>query len=143
MSQHSDQRPSCSLVHFPSWGRARWVGGRCWPLSRRSQFSRKQTFYFPSGCFGGPKLCLFSRGVAFMWFFLVGMPVAVREPNPCYHDACSVGVPKGAHGGRAGRSTVRPLFPPVPNVFFCRFWGVVVWMLHVGRHPRKRTLIPG
>ena len=50
--RHSGQRFSCSSAHFPSRGRARWVGGRRWPLSRRSQFSRKQTFYFP-GFFSG------------------------------------------------------------------------------------------
>ena len=49
--RHSGQRPSCSVVHFPSWGRARWVGGRCWRLSRRHQSSRGVSFYFP--CFHG------------------------------------------------------------------------------------------
>ena len=63
---NSGQRPSCSSVHFPSWGRARWVGGRRWPLWRRSQFSRKRTFYFPWAYFWGAKLCLFS-GVCFLF----------------------------------------------------------------------------
>ena len=31
--RNNGQRPSCSSVHFPSRGRARWVGGRRWPLS--------------------------------------------------------------------------------------------------------------
>ena len=45
--RHSGQRPSCSVVHFPSRGRARWVGGRRWPLSRRRQTSKSVSFYFP------------------------------------------------------------------------------------------------
>ena len=45
--RYSGQRLSCSSVHLPSRGRARWVGGRRWPLSRRSQLSKKRTFYFP------------------------------------------------------------------------------------------------
>ena len=46
--RYSGQRPSCSVVHFPSRGRARWVGGRRWPLSRRRQTSKSVSFYFPS-----------------------------------------------------------------------------------------------
>ena len=46
--RYSDQRPSCSVVHFPSRGRARWVGGRRWPLSRRRQTPKGSSFYFPS-----------------------------------------------------------------------------------------------
>ena len=53
--RHSGQRLSCSSVHLPSRGRARWVGGRRWPLSRRSQFSKKRTFYFPWVFFLGDK----------------------------------------------------------------------------------------
>ena len=41
--RHSDQRPSRSAVRFSSRGRARWVGGRRWALSRRGKVS----FYFP------------------------------------------------------------------------------------------------
>ena len=42
--RHSDQRPSQSAVHFPSRGRARWVGGQRWALSRRRQSSGKVSF---------------------------------------------------------------------------------------------------
>ena len=35
--RHSGHRPSCPVVHFPSRGRARWVGGRRWRLSQRRQ----------------------------------------------------------------------------------------------------------
>ena len=45
--RHSGQRQSCSAVHFSSRGRARWVGRRRWRLSRRRQFPRKVSFYFP------------------------------------------------------------------------------------------------
>ena len=89
---YSGQRPSCSSLHFPSRGRARWVGGRRWPLSRR-------VFYFPRGYFWVAKLCLFFTGMVFIWVLLLGMLVATREPTPCYHDAYSVGLPKGAYGG--------------------------------------------
>ena len=58
--RYSGQRPSCSAVHFPSRGRARWVGGRRWPLSRRSQFSRKRAFYFPWSFLGGLSYAFFS-----------------------------------------------------------------------------------
>ena len=56
---NSGHRPFCSSVHFPSRSRARWVGGQRWPLSRRTQFSSKRTFYFPWVFFWGMKLCLF------------------------------------------------------------------------------------
>ena len=45
--RHSGQRLSCSVVHFPSRGRARWVGGRRWRLFRRRQSSKGASFYFP------------------------------------------------------------------------------------------------
>ena len=64
--RHSGQRLSCSSVHFSPRGRARWVGGRRWPLSRRSQFSRKQTFYFP-WFFSGRRDYAFFSGVWFLF----------------------------------------------------------------------------
>ena len=45
--RNSGQRPSCSVVHFPSRGCARWVGGRRWSLSRRRQTSKGVSVYFP------------------------------------------------------------------------------------------------
>ena len=59
--RHSGQRLSCSVVHFPSRGRARWVGRRRWRLSRRRQ-SSKGVFFFP-WCifFWGTNFTLFSR----------------------------------------------------------------------------------
>ena len=61
---------------------------------------------------------------------------------------------KGHVGGRAGKITVRPQFPPrVKCVFLVSkrtlyfFWEMVVWMLHIGRArhpgPGKRSFIPG
>ena len=152
--RNSGQRPSCSLVHFPSRGRARWVGGRRWPLSRRSQFSRKRTFYFPWVFFLGNKVMPFYRSMAFIWVLLLGMLVAMREPTPCHHDAYAVGIPKGAYGGKSGqiqhKTTVSPLFNCVflvskRTLYF--FWEKVVWMLHIGRArhpgPGRRSFIPG
>ena len=63
--------------------------------------------------FWGTKLCLFYKGMAFIWVFLLGMLVAMREPTPCYHDAYSVGIPERAFGRRAGKITKRPQFPPL------------------------------
>ena len=45
--RHSCRRPSHLAVHFPSRGRARWVGGRRWRLSRRCQSPKRRSFYFP------------------------------------------------------------------------------------------------
>ena len=64
--RYSDQRPSCSVVHLPSRGRARWVGGRRWSLSRRRQTPKGSSFYFPSILFWGRRIfTLFSR----VWVF--------------------------------------------------------------------------
>ena len=64
--RHSGQRLSRSTVHFPSRGRARWVGGRRWRLSRRPQFPKKVSFYFPLFLFGEENFTLFLR----VWFLL-------------------------------------------------------------------------
>ena len=110
--RHSGQRLPCLTVHLPSRGRARWVGGRRWPLSRLCHLSKKRTFYFPRFFFWETKLCLSHEGVVFMMFLLLDMVVAKREPAPCYHDAYSVGIPKGACGEKCGqihcKTTVSP-----------------------------------
>ena len=46
------------LCTSPSRGRARWVGGRRWPLSGRRQPSGKVSFYFPFVFFFGKKALL-------------------------------------------------------------------------------------
>ena len=74
--RHRSWRPSYPPVHFSSRGRARWVGGRRWALSRRRQSPRKVSFYF---------------GMVSYVCVLLSMLVAKREPTPCYHDAYSVG----------------------------------------------------
>ena len=51
--RNSGQRPSRSAAYFPSRGRARLVGGRRWRLSRRRQFSKGVSLYFPFISFGG------------------------------------------------------------------------------------------
>ena len=61
--RYSGQRPSCLVVHFPSRGRARWVGGRRWPLSRRRQTSKSVSFYFPYISFLGKKFYSFFMGI--------------------------------------------------------------------------------
>ena len=59
--RYSDQRPSCSVVHLPSRGRARWVGGRRWSVSRRRQTPKGLSFYFPSVSFWGKKFYSFFK----------------------------------------------------------------------------------
>ena len=66
--RHSGQRPSCSVVHFPSRGRARWVGGRRWPLSRRRQTSKGVSFYFPCISFWENMMCSFFKSM--LWEFI-------------------------------------------------------------------------
>ena len=45
--RHSGQCPSRLAVHFPSRGRACWVGRRRWALSRRRQSSKGVSFLIP------------------------------------------------------------------------------------------------
>ena len=61
--RYSGQRPSCSVMHFSSRGRARWVGGRRWPLSRRRRTSKGVSFYFPCVSFLGNKSYSFFKSI--------------------------------------------------------------------------------
>ena len=63
--RYSDQRPSCSVVHFPSRGRACWVGRRRWPLSQRRQTSKGVSFYFPCVSLLGNKFYSFFKSMGF------------------------------------------------------------------------------
>ena len=45
---------------YPARGRARWVGGRRWALSRRRQSSWKVSFYFLFVFFSGQNFLFFS-----------------------------------------------------------------------------------
>ena len=44
------------------------------------------------------KLCLFCKGMVFIWVVLLDMLVAKREPVPCYSNAYSVVSLKGHMG---------------------------------------------
>ena len=119
--RHGSQRPACLAVHFPSRGRARWVGGRRWRLSRPCRSLQKASFYFP---------------------FFLDMLVAEREPTPCYHDAFSVGTPKWALWEKSGQKHRETTISPLMRRLFLVskrtvnfFWVLVVWMLHIGRAP--------
>ena len=57
--RHSRQRLSRPAAYFASRGRARWVGGRRWRLSRHRQSSKRVSFYFPFlYLFGGQNFTL-------------------------------------------------------------------------------------
>ena len=71
--RHSAQRPSCSVVHFPSRGRARWVGRRRWRLSRRRQSSKGASFYFLFVSLFGKKLYFFFQNVVSCFSLLLDM----------------------------------------------------------------------
>ena len=73
--RHSGPRLSCSAVHFPSRGLALWVGGRRWRLSRRRQFPRKMSFYFPFLSFVGEKTLFFFFRIRFLLFLYCWVPL--------------------------------------------------------------------
>ena len=56
----------------PSRGRARWVGGRRWALSRRRRTSKGVSFYFPCVIFLGEHVVLFFREYDFGFFNTAG-----------------------------------------------------------------------
>ena len=76
--RYRGQRPSCSVVHLPSRGRARWVVGRRWRLSsRRRQSSKGVSFLFPMFfIFGEKNFTLFFRGKVSCICLPLGMLVA-------------------------------------------------------------------
>ena len=94
--RHSGQRPSCSVVHFPSRGCARWVGRRRWPLSRRRQTSKDVSFYFPYVSFWENMMCSFLKSVIMGFSLPLGMLVAKWVPTPCCNDAYSDFTPEWA-----------------------------------------------
>ena len=73
------------------------------------------------------KLCLFFKGMVFIWVLLLGMLVALREPTPCYHDAYSVGIPEGAYGGKSGQNRYKTTVSPLLNVFFWLVNGLFIF----------------
>ena len=124
--RHSGQRPSRSAVCFPSRGRARWVGGRRWRLSRRRR-SQESIFLFPLVSLLGTNYA-FLKGVVLFYWILVDMFVAKQESTPCYHDAYSVGTPEWAFWGKGWQNHCRSTFSPLcKRVFWltkglCSFW---------------------
>ena len=119
--RYSGQRPSCSVVHFPSRGRARWVGGRRWPLSRRRQTSKSVSFYFPSLSFLsflGNMLYSFFKSIILGTFVLLDMLVAKWVPTPCYNDAYPVGTPKWAFWVKGWQRYHETTFSPLFGRFF-------------------------
>ena len=100
--RHSGQRLSCSAVHFPSRGRARWVGGRRWRLSRRRQSPREKVFLFLLCVlfFREKILLFFLKGMVLHFSLPLNMLVAKWEPTPCYNDAYSVGITNRAFLGK-------------------------------------------
>ena len=82
--------------------------------------------------------------MVFILFSLLEMLVAKWEPTPCYRDAYSVGIPKGVCGRKCGQIHCKTTVSPRDKCVFLVskrtlyfFWGVVIWMLHIGRarHP--------
>ena len=115
--RNSGQRPSCSVVHVPSRGRARWVGGRRWPLSRRRQTIQGCVFLFPLYFFWGNMLYSFFQEYDYRFFFSAGY-----ARSGCPHHATMMHIrwaPLNGHYGRkAGKSIMRPRFPPLSDVSF-------------------------
>ena len=110
--RHSGQRPSCSVVHFPSRGRARWVGGRRWPLSRRRQTSKGVSFCFPCISFLVNVFYSFVKSMIFGFSIPLGMLVAKWVPTPCYNDAYLVGTPKWAFWGKGWLKHCQTMISP-------------------------------
>ena len=116
--RYSDQRPSRPAVYFPSRGRARWVGRRRWRLSRRRQSSQRASFYFSFISFLERKTMLYFGSMVSYFCTLLGLPVAMWEPTPCYRDANSVGTPKWACWWKGWQTCCRTTFSPLYRRFF-------------------------
>ena len=109
--RHSSQRPSC-VVHFSSRGRARWVGGRRWPLSRRRQISKSGSFYFPFVSFWVNMVYSCFKSMIFGLFIPLGMLVAKWVPTPCYNNAYLVGTPKWAFWEKGWQRHCKTMISP-------------------------------
>ena len=129
--RHSGQRPSCSVVHFSSRGRARWVGGRRWRLSRRRQTSKGVSFYFPFLSFLGNVFLPFFKSIIWGFSIPLGMLVARWVPTPSYNDAHLVGTPKWAFWEKGWQIHCKTMISPFFGRFFLVskrtfyfFWGL-------------------
>ena len=68
--RYSDQRPSCSVVHFPSRGRARWVGRKALATVTTSPIFQGCVFLFPLYIFlVGTNFTLFCQEYGFLVFY--------------------------------------------------------------------------
>ena len=106
--RYGGQRPSCSVVHFPSRGRAAGLGdgvGHCHDVA---ELPRVCLFISPVYLFWGNKLYSFFRSIVLGFSSLLGVQVTKWVPTPCHNDAYSVGTPKGHYGRNAGKNIVRP-----------------------------------
>ena len=131
------------------------LGGRRWSLSRRRQTSKSVSFYFPFVSFWVNMLYSFFKSTVSGFSLLLDMLVAKWVPTPCYRDAYSVGTPNWAFWGKGWQRYHETTFSPLPfwTVLFGKqknflfFWGVICWMLHIGRArhpgPGPRNIIPG
>ena len=90
--RHRCQRPSLPTVHFPSRGRARWVGGEALAPVTTSPIFQESVFLFPLGMLL-KKLCLFSRRKLLTFGYCWICQQLRGEPTPRYRDAYSVGTP--------------------------------------------------
>ena len=117
--RNSGQRPSCPVVHFPSRGRARWVGGRRWPLSRRRQTSKSVSFYFPCVSFFWGQVLLFFQEYGYGFFCTAGY-ASSPSGSPLHATLMHIwwALLNGHYGRKAGKSTMRPRFPPILDVSF-------------------------
>ena len=115
--RNSGQRPSRSMGYLPSLGRARWVGGRRWSLSRRRQSPRKVSFYYPFVSFLWRKHYFFLRVWFLMFLYCWSMHVAKREPTPCYRDAYSVDTPRWALWEKGWLNHCKTTFSPLFGYF--------------------------
>ena len=74
--RHSCQRLSRSAVHFPSRGRALWIGGRRWPLAN---LQREVSFYFLYIAEYASSKRYFLFFVVIVWMLHIGR---ARHPGP-------------------------------------------------------------
>ena len=110
--RHSFRCPSHLAVHFPSLGRARWVGGWYWRLSRRCH-SPKKSFFISFIIYSRRKNYALFSGVCFFCCTLLSKPVTKREPTPGYDGAYSVGTPKWALLEKSGQNLCKTTISPL------------------------------
>ena len=98
--------------------------------------------------------CHIDKSIVMGFSIPLGMLVAKWVPTPCCNDAYSVGSPKWTLWGKGWQRHRETTFSPrigrfflVSKRTFLFFWGVICWMLHIGRArhpgPGPRDIIPG